>query len=85
MKIPFALETRRRVAISFGAKLSAIDTTTHPAKTMAKYIITALTVICMSIAIASPFENVASIAFATNLEIIWQKHEENKQFHTGSM
>ncbi|CAJ2677404.1 unnamed protein product [Trifolium pratense] len=70
--MPFALETRRRVAISFGAKLSAIDTTAHPAKTMARYIITALTVIWVSIAIASPFEKLASIAFATNLKITWQ-------------
>jgi len=73
VKIPLALETRRRVAISFGAKLSAIDTTTHPARTMARYIITAFTVICMSMAIASPFENEASIAFATNLEKTQQK------------
>ena len=67
VKIAFALDTRKRVAISFAAKLSAIDTTTSPAYIIAKYKTTAFTVIGMSIAIASPFENIASSAFATNL------------------
>lgn len=62
-----ALDTRKRVAISFGAKLSAMATTTNPAYTIAKYMMTALTVIGMSIAIASPFENIAPNAVATNL------------------
>lgn len=68
VKIALAFETRKRVAISFGAKLSAIDTTINPASTIAKYIITAVTVIGMSMAIASPLEKLASSAFATNLE-----------------
>lgn len=67
MKIPFAFETLKRVAISFAAKLSAIDTTTNPPIIIAKYMITAVTVIGMSIAIASPFENIESSALATNL------------------
>lgn len=45
-----------------------MDTATHPARIIAKYITIAWTVIGMSIAIASPFENVASTAFATNLQ-----------------
>lgn len=60
---------RKRAAISLAAKLSAIDTTTNPANTMARYITTALTVIGMSIAMASPFVNVASKALATNLKL----------------
>lgn len=63
----FALDTRNRVAISLGAKLSAMETTTSPENTIARYIITAVTVIGMSIAIASPFVNCAFRAFATNL------------------
>lgn len=69
----FALETRKRVAISVAAKLSAMDTTTNPANIIARYITTALTVIGMSMAIASPFEKVASSAFATNLSIIFKR------------
>ena len=72
VKIALAFDTRKRVAISFGAKLSAIDTTTQPDRTIAKYIITALTVIGMSMAILSPFENIASTAFAAILWIIPQ-------------
>lgn len=68
MKIPLAFEICRRVAISFAAKLSAIETTTIPASMVAKYIITALTVIGISIATASPRENHAFSAFATNLQ-----------------
>lgn len=67
VKITLALDIRKRVAISLGAKLSAIDTTTNPASTIAKYIITAVAVIGMSMAIASPLLNLASSAFATNL------------------
>lgn len=47
---------------------------------MARYKITALTVICMSMAIASPFENVTSIAFATNLKRYnFSQEEANKE------
>lgn len=70
VNIPFALDILMRVAISFAAKLSAIDTTTYPARTIAKYIITAVDVIGMSIAIASPLVKIISSAFATSLENI---------------
>ena len=73
VKMALALEMHKRLAISLAAKLSAIDTTTNPANTMAKYIITALTVIGMSIAIASPFVNAASSALATNLYYVHKK------------
>lgn len=72
VKIALALERRRRVAISLAAKLSAMDTTTQPANIIPRYITTALTVIGMSMAIASPCENVASTAFATTLWFIFQ-------------
>lgn len=71
--IAFDLDTRKRVAISFAAKLSGIDTTTNPASTIAKYIMTEFTVIGISIAIASPFENIVSSAFATNLFGIFKR------------
>ena len=55
--------------ISSAAKLSAMETTTKPARTIATQIITALTVIGMSMAIADPFDNPnVSIAFATRLQ-----------------
>lgn len=72
--MPFAFDTRKRVAISLAAKLSAMDTTIHPERIIAKYTITAVTVIGMSIAIVSPFENVTSRAFATILNLMLMKH-----------
>lgn len=69
VNIAFALDTFMRVPISFATKLSAIDTTTRPERMMAKYITTALYVIGISIAIASPLLNNVSSAFATVLGI----------------
>lgn len=69
VNIALALDTFMRVPISLGAKLSAIDTTTRPERMMAKYITTALYVIGISIAIASPLLNNVSSAFATILGI----------------
>lgn len=74
VKTAFAFDTRKRVAISLGAKLSAIDTTTSPASITARYIMAAMLVMGMSIAIASPLQNSMSSAFATNLLEI----DENK-------
>lgn len=54
------------VDISAGAKLSAMETTIYPANTIARYIITAIGFIGMSIAIADPFSKPrVSRAFAT--------------------
>lgn len=73
MKTALVFDTRKRVAISLGAKLSAIDTTTSPASITARYMMTAILVMGMSMAIASPLQNSKSSAFATNL----LKIEEN--------
>lgn len=62
------------VEISIGAKLSAIDTTTYRARTMARYITTAFTFIGISIAVADPFSKPSvSSAYATNLQVVTQK------------
>lgn len=68
MKIAFAFDSTSLVEISVGAKLSAIDTTTWPARMIARYITTELTSIGISIAIADPFSNPkVPRAYATNL------------------
>ena len=67
----FASDIFSLVDISRGAKLSAIDTTTQPAKTIARQITTELTFIGISIAIADPLSKPSVlIACATNLHII---------------
>lgn len=65
--MPFALEIFNLVAISLAAKLSAMETTIQPANMIARYIITASTVIVISMAIVSPVAKLPLIAFATNL------------------
>lgn len=75
VKIALAFEIRMRIAISLATKLSGMETTTQPARIMARYAVTACTFICMSIAIESPFLNPsASRELATRLSNP-QKHE----------
>jgi hypothetical protein len=49
--MPFAFDTLKQVTISFATKLLAINKTTHPARIISKYMITALIVVGMLVAI----------------------------------
>lgn len=65
----FASEILSLVAISNGAKLSAIDTTTYPARTMARQMTTDLTFIGISMATVDPLSKPSLLsAYATNLQ-----------------
>lgn len=63
------------VDISSAAKLSAMDTTMYPARTIARQITTALTFIGISIAIADPLSKPSALsAYATNLHKMCQQN-----------
>lgn len=67
--MPLASDSRKRVAISDGAKLSAMETTTQPARIVPRYAMTAYWFIGMSIAMASPvWKPAARREFAKQLQ-----------------